>query len=275
MDIKTLREWEKELFGLVITESQEEAAKRAALEHEGNGAIVYASNEKLNEEGRRVRVIGKLVSIDHRTTRNGDPFLTAKMSMLDDEIELTVWSNVLERTLGIWHEDVYAEVRGSVRMFNNSAGVAVSSAVAYIPTQNGDSRLGVNGSSNGSANGVNGNGSHVATYHGATGRTNGEAQTNGKTMGSTHDTSSDEPAVTLSFECDGEATPSRETIHEILLALGEHKGDGKVLAKLSIDGKTVSMDFPFFSVEPSQQLRAELASILGESNVEMSVDTAN
>ena len=41
VDIKTLREWEKELFGLVITESQEEAAKRTALEHEGNGAIVH------------------------------------------------------------------------------------------------------------------------------------------------------------------------------------------------------------------------------------------
>ena len=58
------------------------------------------------------------------------------------------------------------------------------------------------------------------------------------------------------------------------MALGEHRGDGKVLAKLSIDGKTVSMDFPFFSVEPSQQLRSELASILGESNVEMSVNTS-
>ncbi len=275
VDIKTLREWEKELFGLVITESQEEAEKRAAIEHEGSDFVKQASDERLTREGSRVKVVGKIVSIDHRTTRNGDPFLTAKMALLDDEIELTVWSNVLERTLGIWHEDVYAEVRGSVRMFNNSSGVAVSNAFAYIPSQNGDSRPEVNGSTNGSANGLNGNGLHAATYHGAIGGTNGEAQQNGKAMTSTHSTSSGEPVVTLSFECDGEATPSRETIHEVLLALGEHRGDGKVLAKLSIDGKTVSMDFPFFSVEPSQQLRSELASILGESNVEMSVEASN
>ena len=269
VDIKTLREWEKELFGLVITESQEEIAKRAALEHEGDGAIVYASDEKLNEEGRRVRVIGKLVSIDRRTTRSGDPFLTAKMSMLDDEIELTVWSNVLERTLGIWHEDVYVDVRGSVRVFNNSAGIAVSGAVAYIPTNNTDSRPGVNGSSKTSANGVYGSGSHAARYHGAIGQMNGE------TMASTQCTPSDEPAVTLLFECDRETTPSRETIHEVLLALGEHRGDGKVLAKLSIGGKTVSMDFPFFNVEPSRELRSELISILGERSVKMSIDTVN
>lgn len=268
VDVKTLREWEKELFGLVITESREDAEKRVALEHEVDGAIVHASNEKLTEEGARVRVIGKLVKIDHRSTRKGAPFVTAKLALLDDEIELTVWSNVLERTLGIWHEDVYADVQGSVRMFNNSAGVAVSNAFAYIPSQNGDSRLDVKGS-------VNGNGLHAATYHGAIGRMNGEAGQNGKAMTSRHDTSSDDPAVTLSFECSDETAPSRETIHEVLLALGDHKGDGRVLAKLSIDGKTVLMDFPFFSVEPSRQLHAELISILGEGSVEMNLEIAN
>ena len=274
-DIKTIREWEKELFGLIITESQEDVEKQVAIEREGPDFVKQASDERLTSEGSRVKVVGKIVSIDHRTTRNGDPFLTVKMSLLDDEIELTVWSNVLDRTRGIWHEDVYAEVRGSVRVFNNSAGVAVSNAIAYIPTKQSDSRSGVNGTSNGAANGVNGNGTHATTYHGAIARMNGEAHKNGETMGSTHDKSSEEPAVTLSFECHGEAAPSRETIHEVLLALGEHKGGGRVLAKLSIDGKTVSMDFPFFNVEPSQQLHTELVSILGEGNVDMSVNSAN
>ena len=87
--------------------------------------------------------------------------------------------------------------------------------------------------------------------------------------------SPDEPAVTILFDCNGDASPSRELIHEVLLALGEHKGDGKVLAKLSITGKTVSMDFPFFSVEPTQELHSQLAAIVGERNVEMQVGAAN
>ena len=94
---------------------------------------------------------------------------------------------------------------------------------------------------------------------------------NGEAMARSNETSSDEVTVTLSIDCDGDASPPRETIHELLLALGAHRGDGKVMAKLSIEGKTVSMDFPFFTVEPSPELRSELASILGESNVEMSV----
>ncbi len=266
VDIKTLREWEKELFGLVITESQEEAEKRAAIEHEANHAIVYANHDKLGEEGARVNVIGKIISIDHRSTRNGSPFLTAKMALLDDEIELTVWSNTLDRTRGIWHEDVYAEVRGSIRMFNGAASVDVNSAQAYIP-----SAKATNGSANGSANGH----SNGAAYHEKTPARPVLARTNGGHMAEADQISPDEPAVTLLFNCDGDASPSREMIHNVLLALGEHEGDGKVLAKLVISGKTVSMDFPFFSVEPTPELHAQLTEIVGESNVDMHFNSAN
>ena len=266
VDQKTMREWEKELFGLVITESQEEIEKRAAIEHEADRAIVYASHERLGEEGARVKVIGKLVSIDHRSTRNGNPFVTAKMALLDDEIELTVWSNTLDRTRGIWFEDVYAEVSGSIRMFNGAASVDVTNAAGYIP-----SAKATNGSVNGSANGH----SNGAAYHGEIRSGPVTAQPNVRHMPNTEHDPPEEPTVTILFDCDGESIPSRETIHEVLLALGEHAGDSSVVAKLSISGKTVSMDFPFFNVAPSQELRSALAEIVGESNVEMHTNSGN
>ncbi len=269
VDMKTLREWEKELFGLVITESKEEAEKRTALEHEAPNAIVYASHEKLSEEGARVKVIGKLVSIDRRTTRNGSPFITAKMALLDDEIELTVWSNTLERTFNIWHEDVYAVVRGSIRMFNGAASVDVTGAEGYVPTNKPAS-----GSVSGARNGTTTNGhSNGEAYHQETRSLVDAVQPNGRNMEPIRRNPSDEPVVTILFDCDGDAGPSREMIHEVLLALGEHKGVGRVLAKLSIDGKTVSMDFPFFNVEPTGELHSELAAILGEGNVEMRLNS--
>ena len=265
VDMKTLREWEKELFGLVITESQEEAEKRAAIEHEASHAIVYASHEKLGVESARVKVIGKIVSIDRRTTRNGSPFITAKLALLDDEIELTVWSNTLDRTYNIWHEDVYATVRGSIRMFNGAASVDVSSAEGYVP-----STKVTNGSVNGTSNGVASNGHLNGSAYDEGARSHATAvQTNGRDMESHEQKSANDPVVTILFDCDGDAAPSREMIHEVLLALGDHKGGGKVLAKLSIDGKMVSMDFPFFNVEPTAALQSELAAIVGDGNVEM------
>ena len=266
VDQKTMREWEKELFGLVITESAEEMEKRAAIEHEADRAIVYASHERLGEEGARVKVIGKLVSIDHRSTRNGNPFVTAKMALLDDEIELTVWSNTLDRTRGIWHEDVYAEIGGSIRMFNGAASVDVTSAAGYIP-----SAKATNGSVNGSANGH----SNGAPYHGEIRSDPASAQPNDRHMSDNQHDPSEESTVTILFDCDGESAPSRRTIHEVLLALGEHQGNSTVVAKLSISGKTVSMDFPFFNVAPTQELRSALAEIVGESNVEMHSNSSN
>lgn len=261
IDQKTQRDWEKELFGLVITESQEEIEKRAAIENEGSDFVKLASDERLSREGARVKVVGKIVSIDNRFTRNGDPFVTAKLALLDDEVELTVWSNTLERTRGIWFEDVFAVASGSVRMFNGGVSVTVNDAEAYMPS----AATATNGNANGTTNGH----SNGAAYHDVTSSRPIEVQTNGSHMAEIDHESPDEPVVTLLFDCDGDASPSREVIHQVLLTLGEHKGDGKVLAKVVISGKTVSMDFPFFSVEPTEELQSELAAIVGDGNVEM------
>lgn len=261
VDQKTQRDWEKELFGLVITESQEEIEKRAAIENEGSDFVKLASDERLSREGARVKVVGKIVSIDNRFTRNGDPFVTAKLALLDDEVELTVWSNTLERTRGIWFEDVFAVASGSVRMFNGGVSVTVNDAEAYMPS--------VSAATNGNANGTTNGHSNGAAYHDVTSSRPIEVQTNGSHMAEIDHESPDEPVVTLLFDCDGDASPSREVIHQVLLTLGEHKGDGKVLAKVVISGKTVSMDFPFFSVEPTEELQSELAAIVGDGNVEM------
>ncbi len=261
VDQKTQREWEKELFGLVITESQEEIEKRAAIENEGSDFVKLASDERLSREGARVKVVGKIVSIDNRFTRNGDPFVTAKLALLDDEVELTVWSNTLERTRGIWFEDVFAVASGSIRMFNGGVSVTVNDAEAYMPSAAAAANGNANGTTNGHSNG--------AAYHDVTSSRPIEVQTNGSHMATIDHESPDEPVVTLLFDCDGDASPSREVIHQVLLTLGEHKGDGKVLAKVVISGKTVSMDFPFFSVEPTEELQSELAAIVGDANVEM------
>ncbi len=293
IDVRTLREWEKELFGLVITESREDATKRMALEHEAANSIVYANHEKLSQQGARVKVIGKIVAIDRRTTRKGAPFIIAKMALLDDEIDLTVWSNVLDRTVGIWHEDVYAVVHGSIRMFNDSPSIDVSNAEAYIPSSravegrnraNGAKSTSASVNRSGSANGYgngnmsngrrnNGHGSS-ASYSDRQHSNGALSNTNGGYM-EPSDRVDLEPAVTIIFNCDGDASPSRELIHDVLLVLGEHKGDRDVVAKLSIAGKTVSMDLPFFKVEPVEGLRSELVTILGEDNVQMSAIAAD
>ncbi len=265
VSISQLREWEKELFGIVISETREDAERRSALENEGPETIVYANDPRLDNENERVRVVGKIVSVNHRSTRNGSPFVVAKMEMLDGEVELTIWSQTRDKTLGIWHEGVYADVRGSIRVFNSASSVIVFDAEAYRPQGTSPTNGGLsarNGSLNGTAKR---NGPQTPQYTAGNHKPNGlHVNGNGKSQ----------PAIVLMFAPSSGESLGRDKIHEVLLALGEHRGESTVLAKVPVGQKMVSMEFPFFRVEPSVELCNELGAILGVENVEMTEATS-
>ena len=285
VDLAQLKEWERELFGVTLTEDPEEAELREHLREEGSGTIVFASSDNLRAEGRSVRVVGKVINAERRATRNGNPFLSARLAMLDGELGLTVWSQTLERTEGLWHEDLYLVVNGSVRVFNGEASVDVSSARLYQPGESGrrtrsrstrptevaDAHADYSGSNgverSGSSNGVGTNGVPPIGVEANGDRVNGREAL----MSEQSENSIDDAAVTLLFTNDGSGSVSRDELHRVLLSLGSHGGDGQVVAKLMVGDKIVSMEFPFFKVEPSEELHQELSEILGEDNVLMAI----
>ncbi len=283
VDLAQVKEWERELFGVALTEDPEETKLREHLLEEGSGTIVFASSDKLTDEGRQVRVVGKIVNVERRSTRNGNPFLSVTLAMLDGELGLTVWSQTMERTEGLWNEDLYLVVNGSVRVFNGDASVDVSSARLYQPVESSrktrsrtaqpsrvkDARVDYS-SSNGVdhttlRNGIKMNGASPSRVE-----TNGDRfDDRGTLMNEKPENSGGGDAVTLFFKNEGSGSVSRERLHRVLLSLGSHRGEGQVLAKLEVGKKVVSLEFPFFKVEPSEELREELSEILGEENVSM------
>lgn len=290
IDIKLLKEWEKELFGISLTQDPEEHALMEHIRTEGGRrhTIIYSSSDDLQQEGKSVRVIGKVADVQRRSTRNGTAFISAKLAMLDGDMEFTVWSQTLEKTEGLWHEDVYVILTGSVRMFNNDASIEVSNAEVYRPdiarrlketsirAQSPtlrDAGVEYNGEHRGAFSDNNGNNGNVS--NGKPSKSDNSASNIAGQNGSGRripmtDNKNGDPAVELLFSADASESPSREMIHKVILALHSHKGDGQVVAKLRVGGKIVSMEFPFFKVEPSEQLQSELNSILGEGNVVMS-----
>ncbi len=268
------QEWERELFGLVITEDPRETALRDAIHKEKSGAIVFASSENLLEEGRSVRVIGKIVSVERRSTRNGNPFVSATLVMLDGEIGITAWSQTLKKTEALWQEDVYILAKGSVRIFNGQTNIDISSAEAYAP---GPKRLSPSRKAVASSRIAD----EKAKYQS---RTNGSTSSNGSRRGNRAQDVNASPqgermdiknqgdedtaiAVKLRFSSQDEKTVSRELLHRVILALYSHQGQCRVIAEIDVQGKTVAMDFPFFKVSPSENLKSQLAEIIGSENV--------
>ena len=277
LQISQIRAWEDELFGIAITEDPLEEQTRASIRRLQDSCVVFTTSDRLRAEGAQVRVVGKVVRIERRRTRDGSMFLSLQLQMLDGDLDAVVWSNVYEETEGVWHEDVYVDARGTVRSYNGALNVDINDAQAFIslgparsvaPTNTATSSVHLgNGAVTRSA--PNGAFRHTS---------NGSARSSGKLMpevdmsktstsengqGAAHD----EPGVTLLF--DGAVSPAeqRALLHRVLQTLGGHTGSATVEARLRLASETVVMAMPFFKVSPSDMLRTELEEILGEDNV--------
>ena len=277
LDISEIRSWEDELFGIAITVDPMEEQKRASIRRLEDSCVVFAASDKLKSEGARIRVLGKIVKIDRRRTRDGNVFLTLQLQLLDGEVDAVVWSNVYEATEGVWHEDVYIDARATVKLFNGTVNLDINRAEAYMPI--GQERVsestggGATEDTSNARGAMNGTGSNGAYRH----ANNGVAATNGNLKAGVgmqtadnngqngHD---DEPGVTLVFDGSVSAAEQRELLHRVLQTLGGHAGGSPVEARLRLESETVVMSMPaFFKVTPSDALREQLEEILGEDNV--------
>ncbi len=235
LEISQIRAWEDELFGIAITADPKEEEIRTHVLRMQESAIVWAGSERLQAEGSKVRCIGKIVKVDRRHTRDGSLFLSVKLQMLDSDIDAVVWSNVYDRTEGVWHDGVYVDVRAATKLFNNNTNLEISDAVAFTP-------LGIAQSDT----------------------TPPPARTNG-----THQPAdSEHPSVTLTFDSTAaNQDETRQRLHQVLLALGNHTGNSPVTAQLRLPTQTVVMTMPMFTVDPTPDLQEELTKILGKENV--------
>ena len=293
LEINQIRAWEDELFGIAITADPKEEQIRTHVLRMQESAVVWASSDKLQTEGSKVRCIGKVVKVERRYTRDGSLFLSIKLQMLDGDIDAVVWSNVYDRTEGVWHDGVYVDARATVRPFNNNTNLEISAAEAFIPLQLSDNDIAPAVHSNGTphmpdstATASNGhhrqtpndtqadranNGAAPATAdggnltHGAS--TVQHSADNGNPNGDSQAANGDLPRVTLMFDGALNQDEQRQRLHMVLNALGNHAGNSPVTAHLRLPTQTVVMSMPFFNVDPTPDLQDQLTQILGEENV--------
>ena len=260
LEISQIRAWEDELFGIAITADPKEEEIRTHVLRMQESAIVWAGSERLQAEGSKVRCIGKIVKVDRRHTRDGSLFLSVKLQMLDSDIDAVVWSNVYERTEGVWHDGVYVDVRAATKLFNNNTNLEISDAVAFTPLGIASTASASNGATPNDVN-LTSEPPTATVQHSPD---NGK-QANGTTQAGTD---SEHPSVTLTFDSTvANHDETRQRLHQVLLALGNHTGNSPVTAQLRLPTQTVVMTMPMFTVDPTPDLQEELTKILGKENV--------
>lgn len=121
--------WEKELLGVYLSDHPfADASKRL-------GADVDVFCGQIGEElvGQTVVTAGLVTSVRQLSTRDKKQFVAAVIEDFGGSIEVTVWSEVYERTKELWHEGNTLLVKGKVKERNEHVQLVCLSATLYQP----------------------------------------------------------------------------------------------------------------------------------------------
>lgn len=119
--------WERDLLGVEITESAFTREMQANADH----FIVFASQVTGDRNGEKVGLLGQIRRVRELSTKRGETFLAVSVGMLDGEIEVVVWPNVLETTRGLWEDGKFVSVMGQIRERDGRVSVSANEVREY------------------------------------------------------------------------------------------------------------------------------------------------
>ena len=91
--------WERDLLGVELTQSPFTREMR----QQPNNIIVFSSDITADIAGQKRAALGQVNNVRELSTRRGDKFLSLNLTLLDGDIELVVWPNILEKVPDLWH----------------------------------------------------------------------------------------------------------------------------------------------------------------------------
>jgi DNA polymerase-3 subunit alpha len=120
--------WERDLLGVEITQSPFTREMRQQPEN----IIVFASDITAEIAGQKRAALGQVNNVQQLTTKRGDPYIRLNMTLLDGDIEMVVWSNVLEITPCLWEDGNFVSITGQVDDRFGRISMTVDTATEYL-----------------------------------------------------------------------------------------------------------------------------------------------
>ncbi|HEX2171824.1 MAG TPA: DNA polymerase III subunit alpha [Dehalococcoidia bacterium] len=125
-------EWEKELLGVYLSEHPFSQAQRYA-----RGRVdTFCGQIGTELDGQRVVVAGIVKQVRVLSTKASKQFVSAMLEDLEGSCEVTVWSEIYERTRDLWKDDAILLVTGRVRTRDLRASIICDDAAPLMPDEN-------------------------------------------------------------------------------------------------------------------------------------------
>lgn len=103
--------WERELLGIEMTESPFSKEMKTQPEN----VLVYASDLTNDMINQKKAIIGQVNEIRELFKKNNEKFLSVDLSLLDGNIELIVWPNILEKNPEAWVKGNFISITGVIK----------------------------------------------------------------------------------------------------------------------------------------------------------------
>tara|TARA_Y100000588_G_scaffold88197_1_gene94102 strand:- start:1157 stop:4795 length:3639 start_codon:yes stop_codon:yes gene_type:complete len=119
--------WERDLLGVELTQSPFTREMR----QQPNNIIVFSSDITADLAGQKRAALGQVNNVRELNTKRGDKFLSLNLTLLDGDIELVVWPNILERVPDLWENGNFVSLTGEVRERMGRVSISVETAHEY------------------------------------------------------------------------------------------------------------------------------------------------
>jgi DNA polymerase-3 subunit alpha len=119
--------WERDLLGVELTLSPFTRDMRRQPEN----IIVFASDITAEISGQKRAALGQVNGIRELTTKRGDKFISLNLTLLDGDVEMVVWPNILEQNPTLWENGNFVSITGEVRERFGRVSISVETATEY------------------------------------------------------------------------------------------------------------------------------------------------
>ncbi len=273
--------WEQELLGVSFS-------SRIGIDYSkvDRSKAVISVQDLDPEQKEKITLVGQVASVREGVTRNGRPFVSAELALMDGTVDVVCWSPVFEETRDLWREGNALQLSGKIRLRGDEISVQCEQVAAYQHPVAEEGEAGspvaettptvaakeapaalldaVPATSSGTNGHPHGNG---AT---APGPTPSAAEGAGATGGNGV---TDRRRLRLLLRETAEPYEDEFLLREAMKLLLEFPGDDQVALEVSTGGRTVRLDIAI-TARGCSDLQDRLVALLGADSVSYSLSGA-
>ena len=111
--------WERELLGLYLSQHPLEAFETFLIEQ-----TVPIKDIEVEHHNKKITIGGYITNFREITTKNGKKMAFATVADKDNEVEIVLFPNVYQQTIGVWAKDKVVIVKGKIATKNEQGDVS-------------------------------------------------------------------------------------------------------------------------------------------------------